>query len=85
MARFATWLLASVGALALAGTADAQSFSCPKKGGDFVFGQEGKVNSLDPHASFSVSTRNTAMNMFEALMTRDEDFNPMLDLAASLE
>ena len=80
------WFLASLMAMALGGgDAVAQQFSCPKRGGDFVFGQEGKVNSLDPHASFSVSTRNIAMNIFETLMTRDEDFNPMLDLAASIE
>jgi peptide/nickel transport system substrate-binding protein len=84
MARFATWI--SVGTFALgAGVADAQTFSCPKKGGEFIFGQEAKVNSLDSHASATISTRNVAMNIYETLITRDENFNPILDLATSLD
>ena len=31
-----------------------------------------------------ISTRNIAMNMFESLMTRDENFNPILELANSM-
>ncbi|MSP48558.1 MAG: ABC transporter substrate-binding protein [Alphaproteobacteria bacterium] len=78
--------LASAMAVALGGgAAAAQQFSCPKKGGEFVFGQEAKVNSLDSHTSAAISTRNVAMNIYEALMTRDENFNPMLDLASSVE
>ncbi len=78
--------LMSVAVLALAtGGASAQQFSCPKTGGEFVFGQEAKVNSLDPQASATVSTRNIAMNIYETLMTRDENFNVMPDLAASVE
>ena len=79
-------ILASATAFALgAGSASAQQFSCPKKGGEFIFGQEAKVNSLDSHASAAISTRNIAMNIYEALMTRDENFNPMLDLASSVD
>ena len=78
--------LMSVAVLALAtGSASAQQFSCPKTGGEFVFGQEAKVNSPDPQASATVSTRNIAMNIYETLMTRDENFNVMPDLAASVE
>ncbi len=78
--------LASVAAIALAaGDASAQQFACPKKGGEIVFAQEAKVNSLDQHASSTISTRNVAMNMFESLMTRDENFNPMPELAASVD
>ncbi len=85
LARPASFL-ASVAALTLgAGGAAAQQFSCPKKGGEFVFGQEAKVNSLDSHASATVSTRNIAMNIYETLITRDENFNVMSDLAASVE
>ncbi len=78
--------LASVAAIAL-GThsVSAQQFSCPRKGGELVFGQEAKVNSFDSHASAAISTRNIAMNIYETLMTRDENFNPVLDLASSID
>ena len=71
-------------AVALASPALAAPFSCPKKGGDLVFGGEAKVNSLDQYASNTISTRNVAMNIFESLMTRDENFNPILELAESM-
>ena len=61
------------------------AFTCPKTGGDLVFGGEAKVNSLDMYASNTISTRNNAMNIFESLMTRDENFNPILELADSME
>lgn len=61
------------------------AFKCPKTGGTFTFGQEANVNSLDQMTSNTISTRNIAMNMFEALMTRDENNNPILDLAESME
>ncbi|MCS6877102.1 MAG: ABC transporter substrate-binding protein [Geminicoccaceae bacterium] len=60
-------------------------FTCPVTGGDLVFGQEAKVNSLDQHASSTISTRNIAMHVFEALMTRSEDNEPILELAERLE
>ena len=50
-----------------------------------MFGQEAKVNSLDMHASSTISTRNIAMHMFEALMTRDEDNNPIPELAEAVD
>ncbi len=59
-------------------------FTCPRVGGDFAFGQEANINSLDQMTSATISTRNIAMNVFEALMTRDENFSPILDLAASM-
>ncbi len=75
-------LLGTVSALALAADpAAAQQFSCGKTGGNLVFAQEAKVNSLDQHASSTISTRNVAMNMFESLMTRDENMNPIPELA----
>ena len=49
-----------------------------------MFGQEANVNSLDQMTSSAISTRNIAMNMFEALTTRDENNNPILDLADSM-
>jgi peptide/nickel transport system substrate-binding protein len=64
--------------------AQAAPFKCPHVGGDFVFGQEANVNSLDQMGSSTISTRNVAMNIYEALMTRDENFSPMLELAQSM-
>src|SRR5215469_5372779 len=61
----------------------AEPFKCPHVGGDFTFGQEANINGLDPMASGTISTRNVAMNMFESLMTRDEDFSPIPELASS--
>jgi peptide/nickel transport system substrate-binding protein len=63
----------------------AEPFKCPHVGGDFVFGQEANVNSLDQMTSSAISTRNIAMNIFETLMTRDENNHPILDLAASMD
>ncbi|MGA3403746.1 MAG: ABC transporter substrate-binding protein [Acetobacteraceae bacterium] len=81
-------ILASVGLLAGlalgAAPAFADQFKCPHVGGDFTFGQEANINSLDQMTSATISTRNIAMNIYEALMTRDENFSPILDLAASM-
>jgi peptide/nickel transport system substrate-binding protein len=77
--------LGVLAALALAASsALAEPFKCPHVGGNFVFGQEANINSLDQMTSATISTRNIAMNMFEALMTRDENFSPILDLAESV-
>ena len=71
--------------IALAGgPAVAAPFKCPHVGGDFVFGQEANVNSLDQMTSATISTRNIAMNIFETLMTRDENNHPIPDLADSV-
>ena len=59
------------------GLASAAPFKCPSVGGEFVFGQEANINSLDQMASSTISTRNIAMNIFETLMTRDENNNPI--------
>ena len=72
-------------AMLMCGTAMAAPFKCPKTGGDFVFGQEANINSLDQMTSNTISTRNVAMNIFEALMTRDENNNPITDLAESYQ
>jgi len=76
-------ILATLGALS-AGSVAAETFNCPKVGGSFTFGQEANVNSLDQMTSNTISTRNIAMNIFEALTTRDENNNPILDLADSM-
>ena len=75
---------AALTSLALIGLASGPAlaqFTCPKNGGNLVFAQEAKVNSLDQHASSTISTRNIAMNMFESLMTRDENMSPIPELA----
>ena len=78
-------ILAATAALALsAAGVSAEPFKCPRVGGDFVFGQEANVNSLDQMTSQTISTRNIAMNIFETLMTRDENSNPILELAESM-
>jgi peptide/nickel transport system substrate-binding protein len=69
--------------LHLAG-AHAEPFSCPHIGGTFVFAQEANVNTLDQMTSATISTRNIAMNIYESLMTRDENNRPILELAASM-
>lgn len=76
----------AVAAMALpAGPLLAAPFTCPSRGGDIVFGQEANVNSLDQHTSSTISTRNIAMNIYESLMTRDENNRPILELAESME
>lgn len=62
----------------------AAQFVCPKTGGNIIFAQEAKVNSLDQMTSSTISTRNVAMNMYESLMTRDENMAPMPELAAEV-
>jgi peptide/nickel transport system substrate-binding protein len=64
--------------------AQAEAFKCPHVGGDFTFGQEANINGLDQMTSGTISTRNIAMNMFESLMTRDENFSPILELADAM-
>jgi peptide/nickel transport system substrate-binding protein len=84
MGRGTFGTLVLVGMSVAAASAWAAPFKCPHTGGDFVFGQEANINSLDQMTSSTISTRNVAMNMFESLMTRDENFSPILELADSM-
>ncbi|HVY14041.1 MAG TPA: ABC transporter substrate-binding protein [Rhodopila sp.] len=81
-------LVASFGAIAtiLASMAAtrAEPFKCPVMGGDLTFGQEANINTLDQMTSSTISTRNIAMNIYESLMTRDENNHPILELADSM-
>jgi peptide/nickel transport system substrate-binding protein len=83
---FRSMRLALMGATLLAGGgAMAQApFQCPRTGGDLIFALEARVPSLDQHAGNSTATRNIAVNIYESLITRDENLNPVLDLAASM-
>lgn len=80
--------LTSLGAfatiLAAASPVRAETFKCPHVGGDLVFGQEANINTLDQMTSSTISTRNIAMNIYESLMTRDENNHPILELAKSM-
>jgi peptide/nickel transport system substrate-binding protein len=79
-----TAIIVSVGMALAATAAVAETFKCPTRGGHFVFGQEANINTLDQMTSLTISTRNIAMNMYESLMTRDENNNPILELAESM-
>lgn len=85
MGVIAAGALAAIGISAMDSRDAWAAFECPTKGGNLVFGQEAKVNSLDMHSSSTISTRNIAMHMYEALMTRDEGNNPIPELAESIE
>jgi len=76
--------VAALTATLMAGTASAQSV-CGRMGGDLIFALEARVPGLDQHASNASATRNVAMNVFETLITRDEQMNPVLELAESLD
>jgi peptide/nickel transport system substrate-binding protein len=85
MKRAGSALIAAVCAAAIyAGQAIAAPFKCPHVGGTFTFGQEANVNSLDMMTSSAISTRNIAMNVFETLVTRDENSRPIPELADSI-
>ena len=49
------------------------------------FAQEADIATLDQMTSSTASTRNIAMNIYEALLTRDENNHPILDLAAAMD
>ncbi len=60
-------------------------FVCPRTGGTLVFALEAAPATLDPMITAAAPTRDIAMNLFESLVTRDEDNQPILDLAEALE
>ena len=83
--RFSIAALSGVSLLALTGQAMAQQqFQCPRRGGDLIFALEARISTLDQHVT-PASARNVTMNVFETLVTRDENMNPLLDLAESVE
>ncbi|WP_158626054.1 ABC transporter substrate-binding protein [Arsenicitalea aurantiaca] len=60
------------------------AFNCPATGGDLIVGMEASMSSLDQHTNTSSATRNVAMNIFETLVIRDEEMNPVADLADTI-
>ncbi len=74
------------GLASAAGSASAQGvFECPKVGGDLIVAVESGIPTLDQHTTSAGATRNVAMNIYEALITRDANMSPVLDLATSME
>jgi peptide/nickel transport system substrate-binding protein len=78
-------LMATVGALAATGAAQADKFQCGRTGGDFTYGLEANVAGLDMQANAAASVRDIAMNTYETLVTRDENMKPLLQLAQSVD
>jgi peptide/nickel transport system substrate-binding protein len=76
-------VLAAGAAAALAGPATSWQARAQKRGGELVFAQEGTIPTLDMHFSTAVSTRNSAMNILETLVTRDVANKPVAELAES--
>ena len=76
------WVAGMVLSLA---AARAEPFQCPHSGGTFVYGLETASGTLDQMASSTIATRDIAMNIYETLMTRDENNHPILDLARAME
>jgi peptide/nickel transport system substrate-binding protein len=63
----------------------AEPFECPQTGGELIVGLQAGVPSLDQQTNTSSATRNVAMNVYETLVIRDENMNPVPDLAESIE
>ncbi len=84
-ARIRNLLLTTSAAVMLPLTAYAAAFSCPTTTDKFTFAQVAQIPGLDPHFSSAISTRNIAMNIFEMLITRDENNAVIPQLAESFE
>ena len=79
-------LSALAGASLMCGSAlAAEPFACPRMGGDLTVGLEAAMANLDQQTATSSATRNVAMNIFETLVIRDENMNPVPDLAKSID
>ncbi|MBM3518468.1 MAG: ABC transporter substrate-binding protein, partial [Alphaproteobacteria bacterium] len=65
--------------------AAAAPFECPARGGDLVMGISAQLPGIDPMFFPALITNQVARNMFEHLITRDENLNPVLDLAEAVE
>jgi peptide/nickel transport system substrate-binding protein len=78
----AGWLLGMMLSLA---PARAEPFQCPHSGGTFVYAAEAAASTLDQMISRAIATRDIAMNIYETLMTRDENNRPIPDLAQAMD
>ncbi len=85
-ARFTLGVSIAAGLMFAAGSAAAEDqFECPVVGGELIVAVESGIPTLDQHTTSAGATRNVAMNVFEALITRDADMNPVPDLATSFD
>ena len=50
-----------------------------------TFGLQGKVAGLDQHVSPATTTRDVSINIFESLVTRDDNLQPIPQLAESID
>ena len=83
--QFKAQFLSSVAVGATLSTgALAEPFACPQTGGELIVGLQAGVPSLDQQTNTSSATRNVAMNVYETLVIRDENMNPVPDLAESI-
>lgn len=73
----------AIAALAAIGLAVSPAYA-QKKGGTAVIAQEAGPPTMDMQFSTNIAVRNVVMQMYETLMTRDENNAPMLELAESL-
>ena len=81
---FSGFAVALLAALSLATPLHAKPFACPRTGGEFVFALEANFQTLDQMASPALATRDIAMNIHETLIARDENNQPILELAERL-
>ncbi len=72
----------AVAALVAVGIA-AEPAHAQKKGGTAVIAQEAGPPTLDMHFSTNIAVRNVVMQVYEQLVTRDENNAPMMELAES--
>lgn len=84
-AKLRNLLLIAAGTALFPVSASAAKFSCPTTSDEFTFAQNAQIPGLDPHFSSAISTRNIAMNIFEMLITRDENSAIIPQLAESFE
>ena len=64
-----------------AGTARAERFTCGRVGGVMTYGLEANIVGLDQPATSATSSRDAGTQIYEALVTRDENMRPLLLLA----
>jgi len=76
--------LTAIGLVAMLAALPAAQVQAQKRSGELIIAQIAPPPTLDPHFSTSISTRNVAMNIFETLVTRDENNAVVPELAESI-
>ena len=80
-ARSALWSVAAIMMLSLASV----TVSAQTQGGEMIIAQGSNPPSLDSMTTSSEASRNINMNIYESLVTIDENVNPIPQLAKSIE